>query len=112
VGVTPVAADQACMISGQVVTCALGTLAPGAQVGVHVSARVDRVGTFVNTATASSASVDPTPDDARALARLVVATALPPTGSNPVPALLAAAAVLAAGASIVWLRRRRQVLDG
>lgn len=73
--VTPAAG---CSTSGQRVTCARTSLAPGASTAVTIVARLapgTPAGTVPNAATATSSTTDPTPDDARSSAAITASPA-------------------------------------
>ena len=57
---SPITTTQGtCTVTGQTVTCNLGTLAPGATAAVNIPVQTLTAGTVVNTATVSATEVDP-----------------------------------------------------
>ena len=95
-GVTVVSVPPACALAGQIVTCALGTLAPGGQTQLPIVVRVDPAapdGTITAGAGASSGVPDPIPPSnrdtfvftvaANAPRRATVAGATPAAPASP-----------------------------
>ncbi len=90
-GVTFVAVTQqplagSCTLTSALLSCSLGTLGPGVERSIGLSARVTQTGTFVNSATATGNSKDTNgannTDDATTL---VTAPATPPAAPAPTP---------------------------
>ena len=119
-----------CSVTGvapvQVLTCSLGTLAPGAGASVHVTSQTSATtsGTFVNTATAradnnpavnATASVLVTPPAIVLSAQIeapapVQAVELPRTGLDVMRLVQFGLAFLGFGGLLVWAARRRQAV--
>jgi uncharacterized repeat protein (TIGR01451 family) len=89
-GVTFLAVTQppagSCTVTSALLSCALGTLGPGVERSVVVTARVTQTGTYVNSATATGNGKDTNgannTDDA---STLVTAPATPPAAPAPTP---------------------------
>jgi uncharacterized repeat protein (TIGR01451 family) len=86
VAVTTQPAVGSCTVTPALLTCTLGTLGPGVERSIGLSARVTQTGTFVNSATATGNSKDTNgannTDDATTL---VTAPATPPAAPAPTP---------------------------
>ena len=80
-GVRPdaVSGPAGCALSGQDLTCALGTLEPGAEVTVTVRATGTVVGAHTNTAVVTTSSDDRAPENNKASATLRVTSRATPT---------------------------------
>ena len=89
-GVTFLAVTQpvngSCTVTPALLSCSLGTLGPGVERSIVLTARVTQPGTFVNSATATGDGKDTNgannTDDA---STLVTAPATPPTAASPTP---------------------------
>jgi uncharacterized repeat protein (TIGR01451 family) len=72
-GITFSSAPPGCTFLGGTVTCALGTIAPGASVDISISVTAGVAGKFTDTASVSAQTVDPTPADASYTMKVTVA---------------------------------------
>ncbi len=109
-GLAPASADPRCTLSAATVTCALGSLAPGATTSIDVVTTVQAAGALVNTAVVEAVEVDPTVSDNQAQAVVMAVTGeLPASGSDPGGLLRSGAALLGLGGvltALSWRRRR------
>jgi uncharacterized repeat protein (TIGR01451 family)/fimbrial isopeptide formation D2 family protein len=71
-GTSFVSADAPCAESSGTVTCALGTMIPGASTTLHVTVTATSIGTKDNTATVSTSTPDPDPLNDTSTASVVV----------------------------------------
>ena len=78
--------NGSCTVTPALLSCSLGTLGPGVERSIVLTARVTQPGTFVNSATATGDGKDTNgannTDDA---STLVTAPATPPTAASPTP---------------------------
>lgn len=90
-------------------TCAVGSLAPGASIDVHVVARIDAAGSLTDVATVLAAEVDTNPVDNEARALVTGSADLlpPPTGSNQDGVVRWTLLVLGVGGLALVAGRRR-----
>jgi uncharacterized repeat protein (TIGR01451 family) len=74
-----------CTVAPAILTCSLGTLGPGVERTISLSARVAQTGTYVNCATATGNGKDTNGGNNTACASTLVTAPVTPPSSNPKP---------------------------